>query len=1442
MPAPTEQISDDRLLSRWAGLPLPLLLLAIALCLLFDPRGVFQPPWLLPILSFVFSGVISIAVAYLAFRSYLAGGSGSVLLLGCGMLIFGLSNMLGSLVSDLHDPNIGVAFFNIAVVIAGICHLGSAVWASTASRPSWRRRTSRLYPVLAYGAILLLLMLLLQAIQAHQLPTFFVQGQGPTPIRQVVLGTAILLFTLAATQFWALARRAERAFFRWYGLGLGLIAVGLVGVYFQKAVGTPLNWVGRSAQYLGGVYILVALLTVLQDCGLPLGKALALFFGEAETEYRPLVEATKDAILSLDADGHILYWNEGASRLFGHTAAEALGAHLMTLVAPPGTEERLQKAWDGLPRTAEGQVIGATLESELAAKGGRAFWAELAFYARPSTRGSLTVCIVRDITERKQAEKTLQRLNAALEARVEERTAELDAERTRWKQVVQGIADEVWVCDLQGRMSLVNLPAVTHLGLEEFKDKSVEQVLEAVEFLNPDGQPRPPEQAPVLRSLRGEVVRGEEIMRHRTTGTTRWRQFSSSPMRDAAGTIIGSVAVERDITDQKQIEEQLRELSQRLTYHVDHSPLAVIEWGPDMRLTRWSGAAERIFGWTAAEVLGKRMEDFRWIHAGDEPQVAEVSADLQTGTNPHRSPANRNYRKDGSVVECEWHNSSLVDGAGKLRSILSLVLDVTERKQAETALRESEERFRSLVEGVTDHAIFMLDPEGRVTSWNAGAERINGYHADEIVGRHFSCFYGPEELAQGTPAQHLREAAKAGQFQAEGWRVRKGGSRFWADVILTALHDDAGNLRGFAKVTRDTTERRRAEEVVRVSQARLAGIVGSAMDAIISVDADQRIVLFNAAAERMFGCPAAEALGQPLDRFLPPRHRDRHREHVRGFETTGKTTRRMDALGVLSALRTDGQEFPIEVSISQVEVTGQKLFTAILRDITERKRAKEALEGVAEFPNENPNPVLRVARDGTLLYANRGSAPLLTLWECQVGQRLPADWCGRMAVAYEAGQVQEVDVTCGSRIFSCLLHPIGERGYLNVYGRDISTRKAAEAALQQLNAELEARVTQRTAELSNAFLKVSLQSEQLRSLASELTLVEQRERSRLAELIHDGLQQLLVSAKLRVTLVERAQDPNARQDCQEIGRLLDEAVADARSLTAELSPPILRTGGLLAGLEWLARWNEEKHHLAVDMQAPATPLPPLPEDLTVLLFQSVRELLFNTVKYARVQKAQVALAATEEGLTLTVADAGAGFDPSSLRGEGGVAGGFGLARIRHRLELLGGCMDINSAPGHGSRITLAVPFRRAEQRPTDPRHPQTRSVSCVDVAPGPESTRRIRVLIVDDHRVLRQALARMLGAEVDIEVVGEAGTGTAAVVLARQLSPDVVLMDINMPEMNGIDATRAIHAAFPAMRVIGLSMFERGDQQSAMQDAGAAAYVSKSGPVEALLAAIRGGR
>ena len=157
--------------------------------------------------------------------------------------------------------------------------------------------------------------------------------------------------------------------------------------------------------------------------------------------------------------------------------------------------------------------------------------------------------------------------------------------------------------------------------------------------------------------------------------------------------------------------------------------------------------------------------------------------------------------------------------------MIGVTLDVSEHRQAAEELRRSEERFRLLVEGIADYAIYMLDPTGFVTSWNSGAEHIKGYGPQEIFGQHFSRFYCDQDLREGRPALALREAAAKGRFEEDGWRLRKDGSRFRANAILTSLHDQQGKLIGFAKITRDLTESRRAEEAVQAAQAELARVV-----------------------------------------------------------------------------------------------------------------------------------------------------------------------------------------------------------------------------------------------------------------------------------------------------------------------------------------------------------------------------------------------------------------------------------------------------------------------------------------------------------------------------------------------------------------------------------------------------------------------------------------
>jgi PAS domain S-box-containing protein len=359
---------------------------------------------------------------------------------------------------------------------------------------------------------------------------------------------------------------------------------------------------------------------------------------------------------------------------------------------------------------------------------------------------------------------------------------------------------------------------------------------------------------------------------------------------------------------------------------------AIFMLDPSGRVLTWNTGAARIKGYQAGEIIGQHFSKF---YPPDALDRHLPERELQTaGAEGRFEDEGWRVRKDGSRFWANVVITALRDRDGVLRGFAKVTRDLTQRREHEELLRRSEERFRLLVEGVRDYAIFMLDPNGYIVTWNAGAERMKGYSPDEIVGQHFSTFYPPEVAESGWPAHELQVATETGHFVDNGWRVRKDGSRFWANVTITSLRDEGGRLRGFAKLTRDLSERKRAEALVADGEQREAMLEAERSARIAAQQAARAKDEFLATLSHELRTPLSAILGwtQVLRKLGTPTAEDFNR----GMEVIERNTRAqaqliedlLDLSRITSGrMRLDVQQIAIanvaQASIESAEPTAQ---------------------------------------------------------------------------------------------------------------------------------------------------------------------------------------------------------------------------------------------------------------------------------------------------------------------------------------------------------------------------------------------------------------------------------------------------------------------------------------------------------------------------------------
>lgn len=797
---------------------------------------------------------------------------------------------------------------------------------------------------------------------------------------------------------------------------------------------------------------------------------------------------------------------------------------------------------------------------------------------------------------------------------------------------------------------------------------------------------------------------------------------------------------------------------------VESSEDAIISKDLNGMITSWNYAAEHLFGYTAEEMIGQPLQ--RLIPEDRHDEEPKILERLQRGDRIRHYETVRR-RKDGTAVEISLTVSPVKDRTGRLVGASKIARDITQQKETERQLLDIRAELAADVEGL-----------GRL--YEISAQLINANDLSTL----------------------LREVLDAGLAMAKT-----------AIGCVQLVDPQSGRLKIMV-------HRMLGKEFLE----RFNSVAPGEGSCGVALQSQQRVIV-----EDVFDHPIfAESWRRSL----------MTRAGLRAVHSTPIFSRAGKSLGMLSTYYKTTYR-PTDRQLRFIDILARQAAEAIER-LQDAQALRESERQFRELVAALPAAVYTTDAAGRITHYNQAA---VDLWGCRPELGV-TQWCGSWRLYWPDGTLIPLD-QCpmalslsqnravlgmeaiverpdGTRV-PVLPYPTPLRnaagelvGGVNMLV-EITERKQAEKQLLQLAADSERRVTERTHELVCS-------QERLRALASDLTLTEQRERRRLATELHDYLAQLVVASRLRVSqAIPRIQDPVISASLTNVDQMLDQALTYTRSLVAELSPHILYQFGLSKSLVWLGD-QMKQHALQVTVKTGPSPFI-LPDDQAVLLFQSVRELLLNVVKHAGTDQASITVSVDEcNELWICVEDSGIGFDVAALSRSEDSQTKFGLLSIRERMEVLGGECEVSSSPGAGTLAILRLPLSQSAVGSLPPTHPLTSDVKTIVAG---SSGRAVRILLVDDHAMVRQGLRSILDSYADLNVVGEAADGQDAVTMSRSLRPDVVVMDVNLPLLDGIEATRIMCREHEAITIIGISVRNDPQVKLAMTEAGAAAFLPK---------------
>jgi PAS domain S-box-containing protein len=470
-----------------------------------------------------------------------------------------------------------------------------------------------------------------------------------------------------------------------------------------------------------------------------------------------------------------------------------------------------------------------------------------------------------------------------------------------------------------------------------------------------------------------------------------------------------------------------------------------------------------------------------------------------------------------------------------------------------------------------------------------------------------------------------------------------------------------------------------------VAVARLAGLLEAAMDAIITVDETQKIVLYNRAAERIFGWPQDKVKGQPLAMLLPERYQATHAQHVAHFGETGVTSRRMGSSAVVYGRRSNGEEFPVDASISQVDTADGKLFTVILRDVTQRVRAEQEQARLAQrlsgLLDSAMDAIITVDEGQRIVLYNRAAEKTFGWAAMQVMGR-SLDMLIPMRFRHDhLAHIQRFSTT------GVTSRRMGDGTV--IYGvRSTGEEFPMDASISQLETS-EGKLF--TVILRDVTERVRAQ-EDLAAFATHANAIREQEKSRVARELHDELAQSLTALKMDTIFVRdnlREDPENSARKLEGMLAMLDASVAATRRIAADLRPLLLDDLGLMPAIEWLVQNFSQRSGIACELHADEEL--ELAEPYATAVFRIVQESLVNVAKHSRATQVEVSMARSGGEITLQVKDNGVGFTTGGSR----KPTSLGLVGLRERAQLLKGSVSVDSAPGQGTTVQATIPVREA---------------------------------------------------------------------------------------------------------------------------------------------------